>query len=141
MSEQNVETARRAFAELAARPAAENVTEDLSDERLAGFFHPEIEWLPLSQSLLASDSYLGYEGVRKFWSEFLSIWEEFEIEPSEFTPAGDHVTAVMRMRGRTHEIEVDELWSSLMTFREGRIVRVQGFRTPDGAREAAGQGG
>jgi len=140
MSEQNVETARRAFAELAARPAAENVAEDLSDERLAEYFDPEIEWVPQSQSLLASDSYHGYDGVRKFWSEFLSIWEEFEIEPSEFTPAGDHVAAVMRMRGRTHEIEVDELWSSLMTFREGRVVRVQGFRTPDGAREAAGLG-
>jgi hypothetical protein len=33
--------------------------------------------------------------------------------------------------GRTHELEVDETGSSLLTVRGGRIVRVQSFADPD----------
>jgi ketosteroid isomerase-like protein len=40
--------------------------------------------------------------------------------------------------GRTHELEVDETRSSLLTMRDGRVVRVQSFADADGAREAAG---
>jgi ketosteroid isomerase-like protein len=40
--------------------------------------------------------------------------------------------------GRTHELEVDETRSSLLTVRDGRVVRVESFADSDGAREAAG---
>jgi ketosteroid isomerase-like protein len=39
--------------------------------------------------------------------------------------------------GWTHGLEVDETRSSLLTIRDGRIVRVQAFADPEGAREAA----
>ena len=42
------------------------------------------------------------------------------------------------MKGRTRDLEVDEMWSSLSTIRDGRIVRVQGFASPEGALEAGG---
>jgi ketosteroid isomerase-like protein len=140
VSKQNVDLARRTFTELAASTGVEDVARQLNDERLAEYYDPEIEWVPLPQSPLATGTYKGYDGVRRFWTEFLSIWEEFNIEPGEFTDADPQVAAVMRMRGRAAGLEIDELWSSLMTFRDGRIVRVQAFRTPDGAREAAGPG-
>jgi ketosteroid isomerase-like protein len=38
---------------------------------------------------------------------------------------------------RTHELEVDETRSSLLTVRDGRVVRVESFADPDGARQAA----
>jgi hypothetical protein len=37
-----------------------------------------------------------------------------------------------------HELEIDEVWSSLFTNRDARIVRVQSFATREGALEAAG---
>ena len=37
-----------------------------------------------------------------------------------------------------HDVDIDELWSGLYTFRNGRILRVQGFVSRDGALEAAG---
>jgi hypothetical protein len=37
-----------------------------------------------------------------------------------------------------HELEVDEVWSQLMTFRNGRVLLLQAFSRPDGALEAAG---
>jgi ketosteroid isomerase-like protein len=45
---------------------------------------------------------------------------------------------VVHIVGRTHELEVEETRSSLLTLRDGRVVRVQSFADPEGAREAAG---
>jgi len=66
------------------------------------------------------------------------VWEQYAVELQEIVEAGDQVVAVMRMAGRTHDVDVDELWSSLHTLREGRIVRVEGFASRRGAFEAAG---
>ena len=51
---------------------------------------------------------------------------------------GDQVAVVVHIVGRTHELEVDETRSSLLTVRDGRVVRVESFAGPDGARQAAG---
>jgi ketosteroid isomerase-like protein len=40
--------------------------------------------------------------------------------------------------GQTHELEVDETRSSLLTVRDGRVVRVKSFADPGAARQAAG---
>ena len=48
------------------------------------------------------------------------------------------VEVVRRMFTAFAEVEVDEVWSSLYTLRNGRIVRIQPFTSPRGAFEAAG---
>jgi hypothetical protein len=45
---------------------------------------------------------------------------------------------VMRLSGRTNDLEVDEARSSLLTLRDGRIVRIEPFASKEGALEAAG---
>ena len=45
---------------------------------------------------------------------------------------------MMRLSGRTDELEVDEVRSSLLTLRDGRIVRIEPFASKDDAFEAAG---
>ncbi len=97
-----------------------------------------MQWLPVPDSLLAADSYRGFEGVRRFWGEFVSTWESYTVEPLSFDAAGDQVAVVVRIVGRTHELEVDDTRSSLLTVRDGRVVRVESFADPNGAREAAG---
>jgi ketosteroid isomerase-like protein len=82
--------------------------------------------------------YRGYDGVRRFWTQFLSGWDEYGVEVEELIDAGDQVVAVMRLSGRTNELEVDEARSSLLTLRDGRIVRIEPFASKDGALEAAG---
>ena len=67
-----------------------------------------------------------------------TTWESYRVEPLRFDDAGDQVAVVVRIVGRTHELEVDETRSSLLTVRDGRVVRVQSFADPVGAREAAG---
>jgi ketosteroid isomerase-like protein len=87
---------------------------------------------------LAGSKYEGYDGIRRFAADFYAAWDELRTEPQEFLDVGDQVVVILRMSGRMHELEIDEVWSGLSTFRNGRIVRIEGFATREGALEAAG---
>jgi ketosteroid isomerase-like protein len=135
---ENVELVRRLYAELASEGSPQEFERRLTDDALSRFFDPGIEWVPMSRSLLAVESYRGFDGVRRFWGEFLSTWERYGVELLSVYDAGDQVAVVVHIFGRTHQLEVDETQSSLLTVRDGRVVRVQAFADPEGAREAAG---
>ena len=135
MSQENVEIVRRLFA------AFQSVDVGNFERRFEGvrdIFDPEVEWVAASHSLLATEEYRGFDGVRRFWTQFLSAWDEYRVEVEELIDAGDQVVAVMRLSGRTDELEVDEVRSSLLTLRDGRIVRIEPFASRDDAFEAAG---
>jgi ketosteroid isomerase-like protein len=134
MSQENVEIVRRAMAALGPR------TRDLvpHDPVLQEFFDPEVEWLPAAQSLLAASTYRGYEGISRFWAELFSAWDEYVVEPQEFLEVGEQVVVIYRIRARTREIEIDEVWSGLFALRDKRLIRFEGFSTRDAALEAAG---
>ena len=138
MSRANIELVRRLYGELASEGSSPEFERRMTDEALSEFLDPGIEWVPVPHSLLAVESYRGFDGVRRFWGEFLSTWESYKVEPLSFYDAGDQVAVVVHIVGRTHALEVDETRSSLLTVRDGRVVRVQSFSDPDGAREAAG---
>lgn len=135
---ENVELVRRLYAQLASEGPAHEFEQRLTDAALSRFLDPGIEWVPMSHSLLAVQSYRGYEGVRRFWGEFLSTWESYGVELMSVYDAGDQVAVVVHIVGRTNELEIDETQSSLLTVRDGRVIRVQAFADPGGAREAAG---
>ena len=78
MSEENVEVVQRAFAVFAdAQP------DEFTDRALGEFADPEIEWVPVPQGVLGGNSYVGFEGVRRFWADFDSAWDEIRYEPQE----------------------------------------------------------
>jgi ketosteroid isomerase-like protein len=138
VSRENIELVRRLYGALASEGSPREYERRLTDEALGQYLDPGIEWVPVAQSLLAVERYRGYDGVRRFWGEFLSTWESYRVEPLRFDDAGDQVAVVVHIVGRTHALEVDETRSSLLTLRDGRVVRVESFADPDGAREAAG---
>jgi ketosteroid isomerase-like protein len=138
VSKENVELVRRLYAELASEGSSREFERRLTDETLGRFLDPRIEWVPVTDSLLAVDSYRGFEGVRRFWGEFVSTWDSYRVEPLRFDDAGDQVAVVVHIVGRTHELEVDETRSSLLTVRDGRVVCVRSFTDAEGASEAAG---
>jgi ketosteroid isomerase-like protein len=138
MSQENVELVRRLYAELASGGSAHEFEQRLSDDALSAFLDPGIEWVPPPESLMALDNYRGFDGTRRLWGEFVSTWDDYRVETQKFHHAGDRVAVVVRIVGRTHGVEVDETRSSLLTIRNGRVVRVQAFADPDGARQAAG---
>jgi ketosteroid isomerase-like protein len=134
MSQENVEVVRTLFAALQGVDAA-SFERHLDEVR--EIFDPEVEWVAVPHSLLASEEYRGYDGVRRFWTQFLSAWDEYGIQVDELIDAGEQVVAVMRLSGRTNELEIDEARSSLITLRAGRIVRIEPFPSKDEALEAA----
>jgi ketosteroid isomerase-like protein len=141
MSQENVELVRRTFAfldSLGPHLGRDEIAAELTDAQLSEFFDPATEWVPVRQGILGGRRYEGYEGIRQFWTDFFSAWDEFRAEPQELVASGDQVAVVIRMSGRMHDLQVDEVWSSLLTLRNGRIVRIQGFSSESGAREAAG---
>jgi ketosteroid isomerase-like protein len=138
VSVENVELVRRLYAALASEGSVREFERRLTDEALSRFLDPRVEWLPMPDSLLAANSYRGFEGVRRFWGEFVSTWESYMVEPLRFDDAGDQVAVVVHIVGRTHELAVDDTRSSLLTVRDGRVVRVESFAHAEGAREAAG---
>jgi ketosteroid isomerase-like protein len=138
VSRQNVDLVRRLYAQLASQGSPDEYEQRLTDDALSAFLDPAIEWVPTTESLLAVDSYRGFDGVRRFWGEFLSAWDEYRVEPVRFQDAGNQVAVVVHIVGRTHGLEVDETRSSLLTIRDGRVVRVEAFADPEAAREAAG---
>jgi ketosteroid isomerase-like protein len=138
VSSENVELVRRFYAHLGTPGSPAEFEQRLTDEALSEFLDPGIEWIPVTDSLLAVDRYRGFDGVRRVWGEFVSAWDEYRVEPQEFHEAGDQVAVVVHIVGRTHGLEVDETRSSLLTIRDGRVVRLEAFAGPDAAREAAG---
>src|SRR5918995_7216396 len=88
VSQENVELVRRLYAELASEGSTQEFEQRMSDDALGRFLDPEIEWVPVTESLLAVDSYRGFDGVRRFWGEFLSAWERYRVETRRFDDAG-----------------------------------------------------
>jgi len=106
------------------------------------FYDPEVEWLPTPQSLPAGRSYRGHEGVRRFWEDLFSTWEEYEVEAEEFQDLGDQGIVTGRVRARSARgVDLIETWSALFTVRAGKIIRFQGFADRTGALGAARRGG
>jgi ketosteroid isomerase-like protein len=133
MSQENVEVVRR-FYTIGNRPL-----EELSDDFLSEFFHPEVQYDTIPRGILAQRTYLGFGGLRRLSIDFFGAWDELAVEAQEVQEAGDDlVIGIARVKGRMHELKIEEVWSALFTLRNARIVRVQAFGSRDGALEAAG---
>ena len=101
-------------------------------------FDPEIEWvLPARQW---SDSCRGPDEVIRFWEGIDETFDELRLEPQEFVDAGDRVATRLRHsgRGKGSGIAIDaELYHQVVTFRAGRMVRIEYFGKWSEALEAA----
>ena len=133
MSRENVEAVERVLATLRyATP------EELTDELLEELFAPVVKWLPVAQELRLDDRYEGYEGMRRFFVAFLGVWEEFGARIEGLREVGDHVVTTLRVTGHRHGASLNEAWSALWTIENHRVVRMEGFASPNGASEALG---
>jgi ketosteroid isomerase-like protein len=84
-------------------------------------------------------TYRGRDQTKEFWRMLQEVWSELRWEPLEFTDLGDTVVVETQIvatgRGSDLRIEADE--TDVFWFRDGKIVRLQGFPTKDAALEAA----
>ena len=74
--------------------------------------------------------------TRRYWGTF----EAYSVEAEEYADLGQSVFVAIRERGRGKGsgVPIDRRMGWLWTFRNGKIVRMEGFRTKQEALEAVG---
>jgi ketosteroid isomerase-like protein len=101
---------------------------------------PDIELRPALTELDVGSHYRGRDEVRNFMQTITDVWEEYTIEAKEIIEAPDDRVLVVEhwhARGR-QGIEFDFVLNDLYTFRDGLLVRIDGF--PDRAEALAAAG-
>ena len=85
-----------------------------------------------------------YRGLREVMDEFETddreAWAERTLEPERIIDAGDRVVVLLheKRRGRNSGIPIESHTGVVVEVRDGMIVRIQGYMSPDRALEAAG---
>jgi ketosteroid isomerase-like protein len=103
------------------------------------FMHPEVEWRTSGRFPDLEPVYHGLEGVRRFWRDFTTPWEEIVLEPLDFTVGGDEAVVATRFRARGRDgIDVDTTIFNRYVRREGKVAFVETHLTREDALEAAG---
>ena len=140
MSEENVELVRRNYEAINSIRRTDEKFVDPEEivpeiwERLAPDF--ELHGRP---DVPDATTYRGPEESKQFWRMLQEVWAELRWEPLEFTDLGHAVVVDTRLtaigRGSAVRIEDDE--TDVFWFRDGMLVRMQGFPTREQALEAA----
>jgi ketosteroid isomerase-like protein len=108
-------------------------------ERALSVCHPEIEFL--SVLAVSGLAYVGHGGIRKYFDDIASAWEEWSVDVHRVTPAPDGRVAIvmtMRARGKGSGAPLSELTAHVWTLKDGKLLRNEPFRGPDEAVRAAG---
>ena len=130
MSEENLETVRRAFAEYN-RGDVEGALEEWA---------PDAVWDWSNGHGFDAGVYRGRDEIRVFWQERQAAWEEIRLEIVDLMEVDDNRVIVENVgytRGRDGiEVEARSAW--LITFRDGKQTSLTLYQSKQEALEAAG---
>ena len=116
MSQENVEVVRRAW-DAWGRGDLDGLLALCTEDVIFGTTHMR-DW--------PEPEYRGHDGFRRFLSEWLEVWEEFEVGADELIPAADgRVVSLFwqRGKGRQSGLSMDVAWGLVTTMRGERIAR------------------
>jgi ketosteroid isomerase-like protein len=104
---------------------------------LEAFIDPEVESLA---NWMGGTKYVGVEGFRKLWLDWLEPWTSYYTHVEELIDAGDRVLALIRDHGERADTdaEIELTASSVWEIRDGKIARVAFYTDRDDAFAAAG---
>jgi ketosteroid isomerase-like protein len=100
---------------------------------------PEVAFL----SVLAVDGrpYVGHEGIRRYFDDITSAWEEWRVDIHGTALASDGrvvIEMTMHARGKGSGAPLAEFAAHIWTLRNGKLLRNEPFREPEQAARAAG---
>jgi ketosteroid isomerase-like protein len=121
---------------------AKRGSEAFRDEGVEGlleFAHPEIEMITPVGLAVEPDTYVGHDGIRRYFDSFYEMMDEIRIEPREYHEVGDKVLieTTLRARGKATGIEVEQTATQLWEFEDGLARRATFYATLEEARAAA----
>ena len=130
MSDENVQIVQLAFEAIRRRDI----------EGLLQLYDPDIEFMPLTGTLVESGGYAGHAGVRDYFDEVAQVWEEMRPYAHTTQPVGDHVVVMggCAVRGIGSGLESDDRMAWVITVQNGKIVRHRAFARAEEALEAVG---
>jgi ketosteroid isomerase-like protein len=140
MSTENVELVRRNYEVVNSigRTDADFVDPEVFAPDLWARLAPDFE-LHERSDLPDHRVYRGRDEAKEFWRKTQQLFSELRWEPREFVDLGHAVVVETRIaalgRGSDVRIEADE--TDVFWFRDGTIVRLEGFPTKAEALEAA----
>ena len=104
-------------------------------DALLEVFDPAVEVRPALRTCLASMVYRGHDGVRAWFEETNEPWAELQAEPERFIDAGERTVVVVALHARVPggRVDVTAEIAHVVTIRDGRIVRLDGYDDPDAA--------
>jgi len=114
---------------------------DADPDTAERLFHPELEFH--DAWAVGPGIYRGLAGMRQLHRDFSAAWEDFSFELVELEPTPDgrvFMAARQRVRRRATSREIDRTMYFLLAFRDGRLVRWDGWHLRAVARGAAGLG-
>jgi ketosteroid isomerase-like protein len=130
VSEQDVETVRRAFEEA--------TRQTLDQEVLNALFQPD--HVLITEWGAEGETKVGVEGYRQVLEATNESWNEWRQEIHEVTDAGNGAVVVSGRfvaRGRASGIPVEGAFGALIKMREGKLASTQFFVSPEEAFAAA----
>lgn len=103
-------------------------------------FDEEVEVRPALSAFLASMVYRGHDGVRTWYEETNEPWAELHAEPESFIEAGGRtvVKVILQARVPGGRVDVAAEIAHVVTIRDGRITRLDGYDEPTAALAAVG---
>ena len=126
MSEENVELVRRGMSDV---------------DHFWAMLDEYVVWDLRHWPMLDLDEvHVGRDAVINASRHYWGTWDEYRVDADEIIDAGQSVVVILRERGRGKGsgAPVEQLHPQIWTFREGRIVRWESFRSRAEALEAAG---
>lgn len=91
----------------------------------ARFLTEDAEWLTLTPP----GPHRGVGEMGKVWAQWLETADRYSLALEDTAAAGDRVVAELhaKLQGAGSEIEVEQRFFSVFSFREGRIARIEDF--------------
>jgi ketosteroid isomerase-like protein len=84
--------------------------------------------------------FVGLEGLRALWLDWLEPWESYRVEVEDVIDAGDDAVVLVRDFGRRAgmTVEVSVVGGAVWTVRDGRVARVAFYLNRSEALKAVG---
>ncbi len=100
----------------------------------------KIEWDMAGGASLVERKVYGPQAVREFFRSWSGTFEDWGYEMQEIIDAGASVFVSVRQwgRGKGSGVPVEYRFFQVWTFKNGKVIRFQGFRDKAEALEAAG---
>lgn len=137
MSERNVETVRRAYAQ---KFPTDLVGDPAGLASVAELFDPEVEVRQMAGMTGTAGTFVGYAGLAESFAEIFRELKDVQFVLEHISPRGDAVATafLFRAQGRTSGVPVEFRGSHEFHLRDGRIVRVVVHEDPEAAFRAIG---